>query len=111
MPAKQTPRAYPVNDSLDDLKSTCETDEGDLTSKLIQLKLGEDDATKVTAALYERVDGVILGHLIFEEYTDDVDAGSRQAIHQTNGEPLVCKGQAYVSAEAKNVIVFREKQP
>lgn len=110
MAAKQTPRAYPANDSLDDLKSTCETDEADLTSKLIKLQLGEtENSTKVTAGLYERVDGVILGHLIFEEYTTDVDAGSREAIHKTKQEPLVCKGRAYVSGQPKNVIVFREK--
>lgn len=108
--AKQTKRAYPANDSLSDLEATCETDEADLMSKLISFQLGEtEDKTKVTAALYERVDGVKLGHLIFEVYTTEVDAGSREAIHKTKEEPKVCKGVAYINGAEKNVIVFREK--
>jgi hypothetical protein len=114
MAAKQFTRAYPANmSSLDALKQRCEGDEAGLMAKLISLQLATDTTdtgtVNVTGAKYERVLGVVLGHLIFEEYTDDVDAGSRTAIHQTNGEPLVCKGQAYINGQAKNVIVFREK--
>jgi hypothetical protein len=105
------PRAYPKDmSSLNGLELTCETDEANLAAKLVSLALGKDDGTTdVTAASYEEVDGMKVGHLIFEEYTDDVDAGSRTAIHQTQHEPLVCKGRAYINNAAKNVIVFREK--
>jgi len=104
------PRAYPKNmSSLNGLELTCETDEADLAAKLTSLALGNDDGTDVTAASYDEIDGVKVGHLIFEEYTTDVDAGSREAIHKTKGEPLVCKGRAYINSQAKNVIVFREK--
>ena len=110
MAAKQFKRAYPATNSLDQTESTAETDEADLTAKLISLQLGEtEDSTKVTAAVFERVSGMILGHLIFEVYTTEVDASSREAIHKTKGEPLVCKGRAYVNSQPKNVIVFREK--
>lgn len=108
--ADQFPRAYPKDmSSLNGLELTCEGDEAGLTAKLIRLSLGKDDGVDVTAAIYEAADGLNLGHLIFEEYTDDVDAGSREAIHKTKGEPLVCKGRAYIKNNAKNVIVFREK--
>jgi len=106
------PRAYPKTmSSLNGLKLTCEKDEADLTAKLISLALGKDKdtGTDETAASYEEVDGMKLGHLIFEEYTDDADAGSREATHKKKGEPLVCKGRAYINSQAKNVIVFREK--
>ena len=104
-------RAYAKNmSSLNGLKLTCETDEAGLFAKLVRLALGQDDGTDVTAAIYqESDDGTNLGHLIFEEYTTDVDAGSRTAIHKTKGEPLVCKGQAFINNAVKKVIVFREK--
>jgi len=104
-------RAYAKNmSSLKALELTCEADEANLMAKLISLALGVDDGAEVTAAQYDdEVGGMKLGHLIFEEYTTDVDAGSREAIHKTKGEPLVCKGRAYVNNAAKNVIVFREK--
>lgn len=107
---EQFDRAYPKSmSSLSALQDTCEGDEAGLTAKLIRLKLGKLDGADVTAALYEAADGLNLGHLIFEEYTNDVDASSRTAIHQTRGEPLVCKGPAYVNGVSKNVIVFRPK--
>lgn len=94
--------------SLNGLELTCEKDEADLAAKLISLQLAKDgNGADITAATYEEVDGVKVGHLIFEEYTTDVDAGSREAIHKTKGEPLVCKGRAYINNAARNVIVFR----
>jgi hypothetical protein len=104
-------RAYPKNmSSLNALELRGEADEGNLTAQLISLALGEDDGVEVTAAQYDdQVGGMKLGHLIFEEYTTEVDAGSREAIHKTKGELLVCKGRAYINNAAKNVMVFREK--
>lgn len=105
------PRQYPKNmSSLNGLELTCEGDEGGLTAKLISLQLAKDeDDNDITAADYEIADGLNLGHLIFEEFTTEIDANSRTAIHQTQQEPLVCKGRAFVSGEAMNVIVFRER--
>jgi len=113
MPAKKFDRAYGANmSSLSGLEITCEDDEGNLTAKLVSLELAKfEDGTKVTKAVYERDTVTVLGHLIFEEFTDDVDAGSREAIHTTKvpAEPRVCKGQAFVNNKVKNVIVFRLK--
>ena len=103
-------RAYAKDmSSLNGLELTCEADEANLMAKLVSLNLATDDGADVTAADYEEVDNIKLGHLIFEEYTTDVDAGSREAIHKTKGEPLVCKGRAYINNNPMNVIVFREK--
>jgi|SRR5215216_1956917 len=105
------PRKYPKNmSSLNGLRHTCEGDEAGLTAKLISLLLAIDENhDDVTAADYEVADGLNLGHLIFEEFTTENDANSRTAIHHTQHEPLVCKGRAFVSGQAKNVIVFRER--
>ena len=104
-------RAYVKSMStLKALELTCEADEANLTAKLISLALGVDDGEDVTAAEYDdNVGSMKLGRLIFEEYTTEVDAGSRTAIHKTKGEALVCKGKAYVKGASKKVIVFREK--
>jgi len=111
----ELPRKYPKDiSSLNGLEITCESDEGGLFARLVRLALAKDadnNNADVTAGAYETdgTAGVNLGELIFEEYTTDVDAGSREAIHKTKGEPLVCKGQAYINNKATNVIVFREK--
>lgn len=104
-------RAYvKTMSSLKALELTCEADEANLTAKLISLALGKDDGVDVTAAEYDdNVGGMKLGRLIFEEYTNDADADSRVANHKTKGEPLVCKGRAYIKSAPKKVIVFREK--
>ena len=96
--------------SLKALELTCEADEANLTAKLIGLALGKDDGVDVTAAQFDdNVGGMKLGHLIVEEFKDENDAISREAIHKTKGEPLVCKGRAFINSTARNVIVFREK--
>ncbi|HEY6245376.1 MAG TPA: hypothetical protein VIX17_15605 [Pyrinomonadaceae bacterium] len=64
---------------------------------------------KGTEGKFECASGINLGELIFEEYTTDVDANSREAIHSSQGEPLVCKGHAFINNQATNVIVFRAK--
>ncbi len=104
-------RAYGANmSSLNGLELTCENDEANLSAKLISMELAKfEDGTKVTKAVYEDADEMSLGELIFEVFKDDVDAGSRIAIHKAHQptQPLVCKGQAFVSNKATNVIVFR----
>jgi hypothetical protein len=114
MAAKIFTRAYAASmSSIDALEKRCEGDEAGFMGKLISLQLGTDTTeagtVDVTAAKYERVLGVTLGHLIVEEFKDENDAISRIAIHETRKEPLVCKGKAYIVAKPKNVIVFREK--
>src|SRR5262245_30714581 len=109
MSANQHTRAYSKTmSSLNALELTCEQDEANLSAKLISLQLAKNDGTDVTAAVYQNVDGMRLGHLIFEEFTTDVDAGSRAAIHQTQGQALVCKGKAFINNQERAVIVFRE---
>ena len=111
MAAKQHTRAYGANmSSLNGLELTCESDEANLTAKLKSLELAKlDDNTKVTKAVYEENDDIILGRLIFEEFKTDVDVDSLKAIHKTKSEPFVCKGEAFINGKAKKVIVFREK--
>jgi hypothetical protein len=110
MPKQFTKSYVATMSSLNGLELTVEADEANLTAKLLSLELGQmDDGTKGTEGKFERASGIKLGHLIFEEYTTDVDAGSREAIHKTRGEALVCKGHAYINNQAKNVIVFRKK--
>ncbi|MBA2734827.1 MAG: hypothetical protein H0U54_18340 [Acidobacteria bacterium] len=113
--AKQRIVAYAADtmDSLATLERTCERDEARLTSKLVSLQLASIDTVdgkKVTAATYERTDEMRVGHLIFEEFTTENDVDVRTAIHKTKTEPFVCKGQAFIKTDSKNVIVFREKQ-
>jgi len=106
------PRAYPKNiSSLKGLELTCENDEANLTAKLVSLSLGiNENNEEVTAASYDDdVGGMKLGHLIFEQFTTENDALSREAIHKTQNEPLVCKGRSFINNQAVNVIVFREK--
>lgn len=112
MPEAKHTRAYGANmSSLKGLELTCEKDEADLTAKLISLELAQlENGTKVTKAVYEHIDGVALGNLILEEFTTENDALSRIAIHKAKMEPLVCKGKAFIRAESKNVLAFREKQ-
>jgi hypothetical protein len=97
--------------SLTALKHRCETDEAGLGAKLISLQLARDEnEVDVTAAHYEIADGLNLGHVIFEEFSTEVDFSSRIAIHQTRQDPLVCRGRAFIADGAKNVVVFRERE-
>ncbi|MBV9959311.1 MAG: hypothetical protein JO360_12875 [Acidobacteria bacterium] len=111
MPATKHTRAYGANmSSLNGLEQTCEADEANLPAQLVSLELAKfEDGTKVTKAIYEDSGEPLLGELIFEVFKDDVDAGSRTAIHKAHQptQPLVCKGQAFINNKATNVIVFR----
>ena len=105
------PRAYSKNmSSLEGLELTVENDEANLTAKLISLALAKlETGEQVTGARYDDdIGGMILGSLIFEEFTTENDALSREAIHKTKKEPLVCKGRCFINGQAVNVIVFRE---
>lgn len=100
-------------DSLKTLERTCERDESRLTSQLVSLQLAAIDTvdgTKATAATYERIDTIRVGHLIVEQYDGTpVDEQSRIAIHTGKQEPHVCTGKAFISNQATDVMVFREK--
>jgi len=108
--AEQFTRAYASDmSSLNGLELTCEADEANLSAKITSLQLATDDGKKVTAAVYEDVDGVKLGHLAFEEYKTAVDETSLKAIHQSKGDTFLFKGNAYVQGEPVKVLVFRDK--
>src|SRR5687767_3617270 len=89
--------------SLKGLELTCEGDEAGLTAKLVSLQLARDESgDDFTAAGYDVADGLNLGHLIFEEFSTEIDANSRIAIHRTRREPFICAGRAFVAGRAKN---------
>lgn len=108
MAAQQFTKAYDANMPLNGLETTCESDENNLTAKIISLQLATDNGTKVTAGKYERARGIKLGNLAFEQYKTDVDAGSLKAIHKTKGDTFLFEGEAYVNNSAIKVLVFRE---
>jgi hypothetical protein len=96
--------------SLGGLELTCETDEANLTAKLISLELAKlDDDTKVTKAVYQENDDIKLGHLSFEEFKTPTDVTSLKAIHKTKGDTFLFEGQAFVKNKAIKVLVFRDK--
>jgi hypothetical protein len=108
----EIPRAYPKDmSSLKGLELTCENDEANLFAKLVSLDLGiNENGEEVTAASYDDdVGDMDLGNLIFEQFTTENDALSREAIHKTQNEPLVCKGRSFINNQPVNVIVFREQ--
>ena len=104
--------AYGANDvdSLKTLELSCESDEANWTASIISLELATDDGVSVTASTYQNVDNVKVGHLILSEYTTDVDAHSQIAIHDSQHETFLFKGEAYVAGHPKKVLVFREKK-
>src|SRR5437763_1490209 len=111
MPApKAFTKAYAANDidKLDTLELSCETDEANLTAKIVKLELARtEDGTDATAVTYEEADlNANLGNLTIIDYQTDVDATSLTAIHKTQGEDLLLKGQAYVKDKTVKVLVF-----
>lgn len=94
--------------SLDALGFSCEREEANLRSKLTKLELATDDGVKATAATYEKTDERKFG-LTLVQYETDVDEQSQTAIHTSQGETFLLKGDAYVNNKAVKVLVFRKK--
>src|SRR5437868_13106454 len=88
--------AYGANDidSLETLELSCERDEINLFSKIKEIRLAKDDSLDVTAVIYEEVDDLDIGELLFEQFKTDVDEQSLKAIHKALGDPI--KGQAFI---------------
>lgn len=108
---KRFTKSYGANDvgSLQTLDLTIESDEANLTAKVINLQLAKNNGADVTAITYERVLGMKLGHLTLVKFQTDVDEQSEKAIHQSQGETFVCKGKAFISGKPADILVFREK--
>jgi hypothetical protein len=98
--------------SLEEFRGSCQRDEGDLTSKIVEIKLAKDDGVDATAVIYEEVEDIgSVGHdLIFVEFKDEVDRQSQMALHEkVNKETFLCKGQGYINSKPINVLAFRGK--
>lgn len=96
-------------DSLKTLELSCERDEANLFANIKKVQLATIDGAKGTGILYEEVDNFKMGHLTFVEYKTDVDIQSLTAIHTSQGETFLLKGEAYVNNSPVKVLVFREK--
>lgn len=105
-------RFYEKDDfsSLDQLELRCEVHESRLTSKLIRLSSATNDDTKGTGAIYERVEGGRLGHLIFEPYENENDENLKKTgIEASNRGTFLFKGTVTLQNTDLKVLVFREK--
>ena len=114
MPTPQTVQhvaAYGADtiDTLETLEISCERDENDWTAKIINLRQVSVGGKNATAATYEEVDDIRVGHLTLTTYTDDIDAHSQIAVHNAQHETFLFKGTAFVNNGAVSVLVFREK--
>lgn len=95
--------------SLEDLEFSCERDESQWTAKIINLRQVTVDGKNATAATYEEVDDMKVGHLILTTYKDDIDAHSQIAIHNAQHETFLFKGAGFVNSNPVKILVFREK--
>ncbi len=96
-------------DTLHTLEISLERDEADWAARIISLEQVTVDGANATAATYQEDDDARVGHLTLSEYTDDIDAHSRIAIHTANKETFLFKGAAFVKDVSVKVLVFREK--
>jgi hypothetical protein len=97
-------------DSLQTLERACETAEATLFANIQSVQKANDDGILVTAAVFKEVGGFKMGHLTFVEFNGtDVDEQSQRAIHTSQGETFICKGEAFVKNKPVKVLVFREK--
>ncbi|HEX8177712.1 MAG TPA: hypothetical protein VF543_21665 [Pyrinomonadaceae bacterium] len=105
----KTTRVYAATmSSLKALELTCEKDEADLSAKILSLQLATNNGDDVTAGIYQDSDDDNLGELAFEEYKTAVDEQSIKAIHQTQGDTFLFKGEAYVKNKPIKLLAFRE---
>lgn len=97
---------------LEDLRGSCQRDEGDLTSKIVVVQKATLDRAKGTAFIFEEVlDFGSVGHdLVVVQFTTEADRQSLKALHvNVQKETFLCEGQAYLNNNAINVLVFRAK--
>lgn len=96
-------------DTLQTLELSCERDEAQWTAKIINLRQVTVQGKNATAATFEEVDDMRVGHLTLTTYKDDIDAHSQIAVHNAQHETFLFKGNAFIKNSPVNILVFREK--
>lgn len=98
--------------TLEDLRGSCQRDEGDLTSKIVVIQKATIDGVPGTAFIFEEVTDIgSVGHdLVVAQFTTEVDKQSQIALHvNVQKETFLCEGQAFLNSNAINVLAFRAK--
>lgn len=98
--------------SLEELRGSCQRDEGDLTSKIVSINKATIDGVPGTAFTFEEVnDFGSVGHdLVAATYKDETDRQSQMTLHvNVQKETFLCGEQAYINSNLVNVLMFRAK--
>ena len=98
--------------TLEDLRGSCQRDEGDLTSKVVSLNKATIDGVPGSAFTFEEVTdiGSVGHHLVAVTFKDEVDRQSQMALHvNVQKETFLCGEQAYINNNPVNVLMFRAK--
>src|SRR5437764_4683166 len=86
--------------SLEDLRGSCQRDEGDLTSKIVEIHKAMIDGVQGTAFIFEEVTDIgSVGHdLVAVQFTTEADRQSQRAIHENvQKETFLCEGKAFIN--------------
>lgn len=98
--------------NLEDLRGSCQRDEGDLTSKIIAVNKATIDGVPGTAFTFEEVTDIgSVGHdLVAVQFTTEADRQSQRALHEgVQKETFLCAGKAFINNNEINVMLFRAK--
>lgn len=98
--------------SLEDLRGSCQRDEGDLSSKVVSIDKATIDGVQGTAFTFEEVlDFGSVGHdLVAVTYKDETDRQSQMALHvNVQKETFLCGERGYINGSPVNVLMFRAK--
>jgi hypothetical protein len=98
--------------TLEQLRGSCQRDEGDLTGKIVVIQKALTDGVPSTAFIFEEVKDVgSVGHdLVVVQFTTEADRQSLKALHETvQKETFLCEGQAYLNGNEIKVLAFRAK--
>ena len=98
--------------TLEQLRGTCQRDEGDLTAKIIDIQKAKIDEVPGTAFIFEEVIDIgSVGHdLVVVQFTTEADRQSLKALHvNVQKETFLCEGQAYLNNNPIKVLAFRAK--
>jgi hypothetical protein len=107
MLAEQLTRIYDANvSSLDALEHLCRADERDFGGRITSLKLATNNGDKATLATYEIASDMTVGYLALAEYKSEVDEQSLRAIHTSNGDDFLFKGEAYIQNSPVKLLAF-----
>lgn len=95
--------------TLEDLELSFERDESQWTAKIINVRQVTVAGKNATAATYEEVDEMRVGHLTITTYKDDIDAHTQIAVHNAQHETFLFKGAGFVKNDPVKLLVFRER--